>query len=69
MSLAALEIAIADKRAELIHTLSILLQTKVYLFWRGDEPKSREACINPSIQTATLQTSRSQKLHFMPHRI
>jgi hypothetical protein len=32
MSLAALEIAIADKLAELTYSLSILLQTEVYLF-------------------------------------
>jgi GNAT superfamily N-acetyltransferase len=35
--LAALEKADIDKLAELIYTLSILLQTKVYLFWGIDE--------------------------------
>jgi energy-coupling factor transporter ATP-binding protein EcfA2 len=40
--LEALEMANVDKLAELISTLSILLQTKVYLFWRADELKAEK---------------------------
>jgi hypothetical protein len=35
--LEALENANMNKLAELIHTLSILLQSKVYLFWKKNE--------------------------------
>jgi ABC-type ATPase with predicted acetyltransferase domain len=40
--LTVLEKANVDKLTELISTLSILLQTKVYLFWRVDELKAEK---------------------------
>jgi hypothetical protein len=39
--LTALEKADIDKLAKLISTLSILLQTQVYQFWKVDELKAR----------------------------
>jgi hypothetical protein len=40
--LEALEKADVNKLAELIYTLSILLQTKVYLFWGVNELKAEK---------------------------